>query len=93
LTKGVFVFLVSAHLFASEYVRNVEFPRAMIAAESEGAEILWIPVRTCDADSVPTITRYQAVTDKSRPLARRSEDECDEVFTNLAKRIKEILGT
>jgi hypothetical protein len=89
----VIVFLVSANLFASEYVRNVEFPRAMIAAESEGAEILWIPVRTCDADSVPTITRYQAVTDKSRPLARRSADECDEVFTNLAKRIKEILGT
>jgi hypothetical protein len=89
----VIVFLVSASFLASDYISRDELPPALTAAESEGAELLWIPARTCDLDDEKSITQYQAIGDPKTPLESCGLPERNTIYTKLSKRIKEILGT
>ena len=84
------ILMVSANFFASDYIWDEEYPNLLAAAEEEGATILWVPVSTCfykDTD----IAKYQAVTDPNKPLAKRGDAERDDVYTDLVRRIKELL--
>ena len=81
----IVVLLVSMEFITSEYIQHKELPQIM-AAEVEGAKILWLPLESCEHEA---IAKFQAFTDPKKPLAKCNEAERDEVFAALVKRIKE----
>jgi len=89
VTAKVAVLLVSANFIASDYVWREELRPILEAAKDEGATILWLPIKPCAYKSTE-IAKYQAVTDPKIPLAKRSEAERDEVYTDLVEQIRGI---
>ncbi len=85
----VAVLMSSAHFFASEYVWRKEFPHILEAADKDGATILWLPVRSCAYEDTG-IDKYQAIIDPRHALAKNCPAERDEIYTKLARRIKEL---
>ena len=85
----VAVLFCSADFFASKYIWDTEYPQILEMAKNEGATILWVPVSFCIYEDTG-ITKYQSViTDLKKPLATRSATERAEVYTELAKSIKD----
>ena len=85
----VAVLLVSVDFMTSEYILNTELPQ-ILAAEAESARIFWLPIRPCTHKA---IAKYQAYTNPKSPLAKRSDAEREEVYTELAEEIVKILET
>jgi len=85
----VAVMLVSANFFRSDYIWDEEYSHLLQAAEEEGAAILWVPVSACLYDDME-ISKYQAVGDPKKPLAMLTHAARQEVYTELARRIKGI---
>ena len=83
------VLMVSANFFASDYVWREELPELLAAADKDGATILWLPVSFCLYEDTG-VAKYQAITDPKNPLAKRSAADRDEMYMELAKRIKEL---
>ena len=85
----VIIFLVSPSFMSSRYVRTVELDRLIDAAESEGARIIWIPVRSCLINET-RLEKYRGLIDKNEFLADKEKlSDRDKIYTKAAKVIME----
>jgi hypothetical protein len=88
----VAVLLVSADFLASDFIANDELPALLAAAESEGAVILSVIVGPSLFLETPSISRFQAVNEPSKPLSSLSRAKQEEVLGRLARSIDEALA-
>lgn len=88
---AVAVLLVSPDYLNSDFVVSEELPAVLKAAEERGLRVLWIPVRASLFEETQ-ISRYQSITDPSRPLDSMSRSERDKVLVEAARRIAEAAG-
>jgi len=87
------VLLVSQNFIASKYIREVELPSLLLAAEKRGLKILWIPIGICayeDAEIIDkstgeiySIKKFLAVADPKIPLEERSCSDRKKVYLKL----------
>jgi len=85
----VAILIVSVNFFASDYIWDEEYPSLLEAAENEGATILWLPISAFDYDDTG-IAKYQSVMNPESPLEKCTRAGRNEVYMELAKRIKEL---
>ena len=87
----VAVLLISSSFLASQFIREIELPLMLAAAEKKGTIIMPVIVRPCNfADT--ELSKFQAVNDPSKPLtmlAGRYRKE--EFWAKLANKIKEVI--
>ena len=85
------VLLVSPDFLDSDFIDANELPPLLTAAERQGAQILWVPVRACLVETT-RIAEYQAVISPSKPLAAMSNPERDEALVKIAKAIADAFA-
>ena len=85
------VLLVSPAFLGSDFIDANELPPLLTAAERQGAQILWVPVRSSLVEST-RIAEYQAVISPSKPLAAMTEAEQDEALVKIAKVIADAFA-
>lgn len=88
----VAVLLVSADFFASDFIREHEFPVLLQAAQAREVEILSVVLGPCPFDQTP-LSIYQAINGTSNPLMNMAPNEQEKIWAAAAKRIFEILNT
>jgi hypothetical protein len=86
----VAVLLVSPAFLVSDFIRKVELPKLLEAAEKDNATILWIPVRKSHVE-VTGIDDYQAAYGSKIPLNSMKDHERDEAYYKLYDDIKDRL--
>ena len=82
--------LVSADFFASNFIMEVELPPLLRAAQNNEVEVLPVITSFCFFKESP-LGRFQAVNDPKNPLSSLRKAEQDQLWMQLAKRVKEIL--
>jgi hypothetical protein len=92
-TAKVALLLVSTPFLASRFVREVEVPELLRAAEKDGVRILCLFVSHCAYDTVPEISQFQAVNDPHKPLSDLRKSQRDKVLVGLAKIIAEAMAS
>jgi hypothetical protein len=82
--------LVSADFFSSNFIMEEELPPLLEAAQN--GEVIVLPVITssCFFKESP-LGRFQAINDPKNPLSSLNKSKQDQLWMQLAKRIKEIL--
>lgn len=84
----VILFLVSAHLMASEYINRVEIPIALERQEKGYAKIIPVLVHPCDHKNLP-IGRFQAIPVGEKAISTWINPH--EAFLNVVDQIKRVL--
>jgi len=84
----VALLLISAAFLRSPFILNEEIPPLLKAPQDDGALIVPIIVGSSLFTTIPTLSRYEAIPDPSRPLADMSTAERDKVFVAIAERVR-----
>lgn len=84
------VLLISADFFSSRFIEDIEIPHLLEAADNDGAIILCLIVKPCLFNEYPEINKFQALNSPSKALSQLSESEQEQVFVDLALRIKKL---
>lgn len=82
--------LVSANFFSSNYIMDDELPPLLEAAKSGEVIILPVIVAPCLFKETP-LAQFQAINDPKHPLSSLKVAEQENVWIELAARIKKIL--
>jgi hypothetical protein len=85
------VMLVSPAFLKSVYIKSDELPRMLLAAESEGLKIFWVPVFRTDRAANP-IASFQAAHEPDKPLAELSRVEVKKALANIVAKLSLLLG-
>jgi ribosomal protein L21 len=93
----VAVLMVSQNFLDSDFIREVELPELLQAAEDEHATIMWIPVEACQVKSTIItgkkgskicIKDYQAVCPTTKTLQSMNKTERTQTYNKLCEDIK-----
>jgi hypothetical protein len=87
----VAVLLVSPQFLNSSYILNNELPKILQAAETDGMQIFWIPVRASSAKYSP-IAKFQAAYPPDKPLAGLRRAVRDQAFVDIVDKLAKVLG-
>jgi hypothetical protein len=85
------VFLVTQNLHASQFVKNVELPALLEAANNRGCLIFWIPVSSTPFELSP-FAKYQAAIPPNQPLDLMSVPKQNKAFTEIARKMRPALS-
>jgi hypothetical protein len=85
------VMLVSPKFLKSDYIKSDELPKMLLAAESEGLKIFWVPVMRTDKNANP-IAKFQAAHEPDKPLAELSQGEVRRALANTVAKLSLLLG-
>lgn len=83
----VAVLLISADFFASDFIVKKELPRLLQAAEDK--TLVLLPVMIADCLLPERLERHQFIN-RNKPLSGLNKAEQNDVWVQLARRIKEI---
>jgi hypothetical protein len=83
------VLLVSADFYNSVFIRDVELPALLAAADTGGCKVMPLLVSASRFLSDPTLSRFQAANRDSRTLAAMTAEEAEEVLADLAATIED----
>ena len=89
-TASVGVLLVSADFLASQFIAEDELPPLLKAAETRGMVILSVILSPCGFD-FSALSQFQAINDPSKPLSRMSSHKKEELWSKVAKSIREAI--
>ncbi len=78
------ILLVSADFLASSFIREVELPRLLAAAEQGGCRVLPVLVRASAFAQTPELARFQYVNPGGRTLASLPAEDAEQVLNGLA---------
>ena len=84
----IFLFLVSADLLASDYVRNKELPKALSRFEAGEAKVVPIIMRDC-LWQASDFSKFQVLPKDGKPV--KSAPDEDEVLAQIVKKINELV--
>ncbi len=86
--------LVSQDFLASEFVREIELPRLLEAAEKQGKKIFWIHLTPSTVfDTHKEITRFQSLLeDPTTSLQELEEAEQRRALVRMTKRLAEAVN-
>jgi len=87
----VAVLLVTQNYLASDYITSNELPKMLEAAETDGMEIFWIPVRSSTYEHSP-LAKLQAARAANRPLADLRAAVRDRAFVEISEKLGKVLG-
>ena len=82
----VAVLLVSPHFLEADFVRKVELPYLLNAAEQRDVEILWVLISHCLYEHTPLVN-IQATHDLKRPLDSLNPSQRYAVLKAISQRI------
>ncbi len=88
---AVVVCLISANYLASDFVTKEEVPFLLERKEKEGMPILPILIKPCAWKAVPWLKKLQMRPTDNQSLAIHFKDKEDEIFTQVAEQIYEII--
>jgi len=89
----VAVLLVSTDFLGSDFIATNELPPLLSAAEEEGAVILIVILKPCLFEEFEKLNQFQAMNPPNRPVSKMDDNEKEELFVNLVRQTKKILGT
>ena len=78
---------MSPDFLASDFIAAHELPPLLAAAEEEGLEIIWVPVRHSSYEETK-ISDYQAAHEPREPLAGLTSSDVDKALVEICKIIK-----
>jgi len=84
------VLLISADFLASKFVAEDEVPPLLMAAKTKGTVILPVILSPCGFEFSP-LSHFQAINDPSKPLSRMSSHKKEELWSKVAKSIREAI--
>ncbi len=90
MNAKVALILVTSAFLNSDYVANHELPAFLQAAESEGLNIFWIPLKPSTYPD--EITRFQAGHPKDVPLSTLDDAKLDQAFVDIVSKLTKSLG-
>ncbi|MCM3883112.1 TIR domain-containing protein [Frankia sp. R82] len=79
------ILLISADFLASDFIRRVELPALLTAAEGGGCRVVPILVRASAFSQTPELSRFQHANPGGKTLASLSEEEAEQVLANVAR--------
>ena len=85
------VLLVTADFIASDFIRNVELPRLLGAADEGGCRVIPVIVRRSMFEHLPELSCFQPINPPDHPLNALSEHEQDEIFVELTLTLLRVL--
>ncbi len=88
---AVALLLVSPDFVASDFIDRKEMPSLLDAAQNQGLEILWVPLRPISLKLFPQIEQYQAVFSPERTLADMTAVEQDRTLAKISETILETI--
>ena len=91
-TAKVAILLISANFLSSKFITEDELPPLLAAAENEGAIILPVIVGRSAFEQFPSLKRFQSANDPKKPLRGLSRAQREQVFQNLADRVRSVLA-
>jgi hypothetical protein len=83
----VAVLLVSADYLASEFILQHELPLLIRRSKSGAAQIIPVILDFCQFDTNPELTRFQAINDPRKPLAKLKKTQREGLYTRIAHSI------
>jgi internalin A len=90
-TSSIALLLVSQNFLTSEFIRSVELPRLLQAAESDGLVILSLHIHLSTVSLFGPLTEFQAVNQPDRPLSTLRPHQRREVLVGLVETILDTL--
>jgi TIR domain len=90
-TADVAILLVSADYLASAFIGNHELPILLESARRGRTLILPVMISPAYLDPSAPLAEFQFVNDPSRPLSMLTQGEQDQVFTEVARVIRQRL--
>lgn len=87
----VAVLLISAAFIGSDFINTDELPPLLKAAEDDGATILPVIISASRFDRIPSLSRFQAINDPQKPLARLPPASREEVLDKVARAVEDAL--
>jgi TIR domain len=87
-TASIAVLLISVHFLASDFIMNEELPQLLAGAEERGTTILPVIVTPSLYETMPSVSRFQAVNPASKPLCVMRPAEWHKVLSDLAREIQ-----
>ena len=87
----VAVLLVSPEFLASSYIASNELPEMLQAAETDGMQIFWIPVRPSMYKYSP-IAKFQAAHPTDKPLALLRRPVRERALVDIVEKLAKVLG-
>ncbi len=82
------ILLISADFLASSFIRDVELPKLLAAADNRGCRIVPILVAASAFHQTPAIARFQHPNPRSRTLAAVTREEAEQVLAEVARLIE-----
>ena len=83
------VLLVSADFYNSVFIRDVELPSLLSAADTGGCKVIPLLVSASRFLSDPGLSRFQAANQDGRTLAAMTTEEAEQVLAGLAAAIED----
>lgn len=85
----VFILLVSTDFINSDFIKNNELPKILNKAENNDTLIIPIMVKNCTYE-LTVLKNFQSAN-YSNPLSRMTDNEVEDFFIGLARKINELL--
>lgn len=88
----VAILLISADFLASDFIVTDELPPLLQAAADDGAAILPVIISPCRFRRMESLSRFQAVNNPEKPLAKLRHANREEVLDQVAQAVEDALG-
>lgn len=82
------ILLISPDFLNSDFIYSNELPPLLVSAEKDGLLVICVIVGPCLFSEIPSLSKFQAVNDPSKPLISITETEQEKVFVAIATRLK-----
>ncbi len=91
-SANVAVFLVSADFLASDFAQDVEIPDLLNKLQNKGLKILILILKPCNFAESP-LSKFQAMNGPNKTIIAMNEVEQEELFSELAREIRNFSNT
>lgn len=87
------ILLISADFFASDFISTNELPQLLLAAKTDGVNILQVIISPSRFQQHQILSQFQAVNDPQRPLINLKRGEQETVWVELIESVKTVLSS